>query len=210
MSRHNIHMESGIVNSKLLTVFYVSIQTTMLQREQIMKLALLSVALLLLLVPPPVRAAYYQWVDAAGVTHFTDNKDNIPGRYRAHAKTLELSDEPSGLQPTPQAGRPVLLKPQAAPPQTAAGQSEQVWRERFSKLRDEMTALQAGLADKQTKLVELRRKRAIYMRAQDRVAVNSMQAEISADEVHIADLQGRIDRLEGEAAKASVPAAWRH
>ena len=175
-----------------------------------MKLILLFLALLLMSFPPVVRAAFYQWVDAAGVTHFTDNPDQIPSRYRKRAKKLNISDQPAppqGAAPAPQPpSRGAEPKPAVA---GFGGQSEDWWREHFSSLRAEQKALLAGLSAKQAKLAELRRKRVIYMRAQDRESVNSMQAEISVDELRIAELQKQIDELDRKATEAAVPVEWR-
>jgi len=177
-----------------------------------MKKVLLFLVLLLQFHPPAADAAFYQWVDAAGVTHFTDNPDKIPNTFRKRAKKLKLSEDPSGVSAaTPQSAAPAAASKSAAPqPQDFGGHPEQWWRGRYAELRGKLKALQSGLADKQTKLVELRRKRVIYTRAQDRVALNSMQAEISVDEVHIAELQDQIAELDLQATKAGVPAEWRH
>jgi len=177
-----------------------------------MKIALLFLVLLQLF-PSAVQAAFYQWDDAGGVTHFTDDPDKIPARYQKRAKKLDLSEAPPayrgakpGAQPSPQGGAPSVIE---SAPLSYGGQSEQWWRNRFASLRGELQSLSEGLPDKQAKLSELRRKRAIYMRAQDREAVNSMQAVISADELRISELQKQIAELEGEASRSGVPTAWR-
>jgi hypothetical protein len=176
-----------------------------------MKIALLFLVVLLPFYPTASHAAFYQWLDAAGVTHFTDNPDNIPTKFRKRAKKLKLSEEPSGVSPAnPQSAAPAAVPNAGAPqPQDFGGHPELWWRGRYADLRGKLKALQTGLADKQTKLVELRRKRVIYTRAQDRVALNSMQAEISVDEVHIAELQNQIAELDRQATSAGVPAEWR-
>jgi len=179
-----------------------------------MKLALPFLMLLLLAFPPTARCAFYRWVDAEGVTHLTDDPDTIPARYQKRAKKLGLPEErpSSGAAGTPQS--PPQPAPQAPQPAGAqeppfGGHPEPWWRENFSALRGELDTVQKDLADRQTKIAALRRKRAIYMRAQDREAVNAMQDAISADEVRIAQLQNQISALELEAAKAAVPVQWR-
>ena len=92
---------------------------------------------------------------------------------------------------------------------TPEGHGESWWRKRFALLREELQALESGLSQKQTQLVQLRRKRAIYVRARDREAVNAMQAEIAADEVRIAELLNQLAALELEATREGVPAEWR-
>jgi hypothetical protein len=168
-----------------------------------MKITSLVLLLLLQFPAPSAHAAFYQWSDAQGVIHFTDDPDKIPSKYLKRARRLKLSGQPA----PPQVQAPSqVAKPQAPGP---GGQTEQWWRERFSALRDELKTLQDGLPAKRASLVALRRRRAVYMRAQDRVAVNNMQAEVSADEARLSDLQNQIDALEQDAAKALVPAEWR-
>lgn len=174
-----------------------------------MKIALLVVAILLHFFAPDLHAAYYQWTDSQGVVHFTDNSDKIPKRYQKKAKRLDLPEtrapEPVAA-PEPPAAR---AAPTARQPEKYGGHTEQWWRERFVELRSELQALQDGLPEKQKKLVQLRRKRVIYTRARDRVALNRMKDEIAVDEKRIAELQNRIILLEQEAARAFVPAEWR-
>jgi len=181
-----------------------------------MKLTLSFLLLLLLVLPTFARSAFYQWVDGQGVTHLTDDPDTIPVRYQKRAKKLGLSEErvPSGPAATPQAPPPPQPVPQADQPPGAqegvfGGHTEPWWREKFTSLRGELDTLQKDLADRQTKLLALRRKRVLYSRAQDREAVNAMQDAISSDEVRIAELQRQISALELQAAKAAVPVQWR-
>lgn len=48
------------------------------------------------LAPPVVHPSAYRWVDDKGVTHFTDNSDNIPARYLKRAGELpSVSSEKS-------------------------------------------------------------------------------------------------------------------
>jgi hypothetical protein len=173
-----------------------------------MKVTLLLLVLALQLLPPVVHAAFYQWVDPQGVTHFTDNPDKIPEAYRSRAKKLKLSEEPasSAAQPSSQASAPA---PDQAAAHTFGGHPDSWWREQFLALRGQLKALQDGLVEKQAKLVELRRQRVIFTRAQDRVALNSLQAEIAVDEVRVAELQSQITDLERRADRAYVPVEWR-
>jgi predicted aspartyl protease len=51
---------------------------------------------LLLAIASPAAGALYRWVDAAGVTYYTSERETIPEKYRASAKELE---HPSARQP---------------------------------------------------------------------------------------------------------------
>lgn len=169
----------------------------------------LPVLLLLLQVAVPfAQAAFYQWTDAQGVVHFTDDPDKIPPKYQKKARRLNIPDQPA---PAPKEPPAPQASPQVSPPKEVIpdGKGEEWWRERYAKFRGELKTLEDGLAQKQTELVQLKRKRTIYVRARDREAVNVMQAEISADEARIAELLNQLAALELEATREGVPAEWR-
>ncbi|MBU5637231.1 DUF4124 domain-containing protein [Geomonas sp. Red69] len=171
-----------------------------------MKTILLSLFLVSLLAPPPARGAFYQWTDAEGVVHFTDNRTNIPKQYRDKAHRVDVSDSaPAVVSP----GTESVSRP-APPPMTApGGHDESWWRERFRALRIELKTLQDERAGKEQQLVELRRKHTIFHRSRDREAVNTMEAQVSAVDAKISDMLNRIAALELAAAQAGVPVEWR-
>jgi hypothetical protein len=144
------------------------------------------------------QAAFYQWSDAGGVIHFTDDPDKIPVKDQKKARELHLSDEPA----------PRHVEPQV-PPTPPAGQSENWWRQQFSALKGELQLILDGLPAKEEELTQLRRKRIIYSRGSDREAVNAMVAEISADQKKIGELQNSLDALDLKATNEGVPIAWR-
>ncbi|MBJ6750082.1 DUF4124 domain-containing protein [Geomonas anaerohicana] len=171
-----------------------------------MKTILLSLSLLSLLIPSVGRAAFYQWTDANGVVHFTDNRSNIPRQYRDKAQRVEVSDS-----------APVTVSPGATTPSHKApaagvepgGHNEGWWRDRYKSLRTELKTLQDQRAALDQQLVELRRKRTIFQRARDRVAINTMEAQVSTIDAKISDMLNRIAALDLAAAQAAVPLEWR-
>jgi hypothetical protein len=73
------------------------------------KLAAL-VAGLMLAIASPAAGALYRWVDAAGVTYYTSDRNTIPEQYRASAKELEhpsAQQAQSAPSPVSPAGSPV-------------------------------------------------------------------------------------------------------
>lgn len=170
-------------------------------------LVLLVLLVLLFAAAPFAHAAFYQWTDTRGVIHLTDDPRKIPKRYQKSARKLQLTEEPAdrGAAPVPQPPRQVSRPRQPAP----GGHPERWWRERFATLRGELQALEATLPEKEEKLVQLRRERAIFQRTRDRVAVNAMKDEVSAQQERISELRAQIDALEQAAARAEVPVEWR-
>jgi len=172
-----------------------------------MKTSLLVLLMLFQLAPPFAHAAFYQWKDASGVVHLTDNPDKIPKLYQKKTKRLDLAGPP---KPAGAAASMPQAAPRAAAPRPPApgGHDERWWRARVSALRTELKARQNARSQKEVKLARLQRERRIFQRAKDRVAVNAMQAELSADEARIGELLSQIGVLELEAARAGVPAEW--
>lgn len=171
---------------------------------------ILSIAAILLLLPlAPVQAqgTIYRWTDVKGVTHFTDNAENIPSRYRSKAKKVEVDEESTIAvhpPPVPSAQERALVDKEAN-----GGHPEQWWRRRFTATRNELKMLEEGLPEKEAKLAELRRKHVIFQRPQDRVAANAENDAITADRQRIDQLRQQLSDLEAAAEKAGVPAEWR-
>jgi len=163
---------------------------------------------LLLAAASDARGAIYEWTDADGVVHFTDNHGSIPAGYRKKARKVENTEEPAVAFPA--SGMPQPVPQTVGPSQSSTGgHDEGWWRRSFSSLRFEAKALQDGLPAKQAKLAELRRKHAIYEHGSDRAAANALEAEIAADQTRIAELQKKLDELDLEASRAAVPLEWR-
>jgi hypothetical protein len=196
-----------------------------LSKGGLMKNFLPLYLLLLLAVAPCADAAYYQWTDAKGVVHLTNNRDSIPAKYRSKARKV-LSETPPATKGSPPAAQtpaetpspqpaaapqaPPASQPQASQPQAPmpGGHDEKWWRDRFTTLKQQLESTQKKISENQAKMVELRRKRVIYQRARDREAVNAMEAELAANESQLNELQKQLDAFQNDAAKADVPRDW--
>jgi len=55
----------------------------------------LALAALLVVTAAPVRADFYRWTDADGVTHYSSKPELIPGRYRESAERVERQLPPA-------------------------------------------------------------------------------------------------------------------
>jgi DNA repair exonuclease SbcCD ATPase subunit len=178
-----------------------------------MKTSLLCCLMVWLVSAPLADAAFYQWTDANGVQHFTDNRDNIPAKYKKKATKVDLQQEPAAVKVGEPGTPEPAQKPTATPapqPQAQApgGHEEKWWRDRLATLKDQLSAAQKKISEKQATLAELKRKRVLYHRAQDRVAINELEAGLAADQAQLDEVQKQMDALQNEAAKAYVPSDW--
>ena len=64
-----------------------------------MKTLLPALLILTLMSPHSLYAAFYQWTDAAGVLHMTDDADKVPPQYRD--KAVRIPDSPRAPAPAP-------------------------------------------------------------------------------------------------------------
>ena len=170
----------------------------------------LAVILLTIVAVSAVNAATYEWVDSAGVTHFTDDLDRVPAKYRSRVKERESvkSEEPTGTiqrQPAPAAEKPAV----PAKREIYGGHDEAWWRSAFGDLRKEQKTLQDRISGKREQLAAIHRRRVIYQKPSDREAYNKLNQEILDDEAHSKELQGRLDALNQDAIRAGVPDEWR-
>lgn len=71
--------------------------------------------IMLVLLATSAQAEIYAWKDSRGTTHYTNSTVEIPARYRAKAKVLnlgpELKDQTSGQQPIPSPAQPAVPAP---------------------------------------------------------------------------------------------------
>ena len=163
----------------------------------------------------PADAATYEWTDNKGVVNFTDNPENIPAKYRNKArKRPSITAEPSESAPT----QPQQPGASSQAPETTqqpervvlyGGHDEEWWRSSYGRLRNELKAIQDGLPGKREDLVAARRKFTIYQYPQYRKAYYDLLAEIEKNEARITELNGQIESLDLEAARAGVPLEWR-
>lgn len=166
---------------------------------------------LILLAVAAADASIFEWVDSEGVTHFTDNPDKVPEKYRKKVKERESVTVES---PPPATATPPAQPP---PPAPAAGEDQRLrgghdeawWRTRFSAIRQELDGIQSDLPGKREKLSNLHRKRVLFKRSRDRTAYNELNAEIQRDEARTKELEEMLRVLEGDADRAGVPPEWR-
>ncbi len=170
----------------------------------------LVLLLLTIVAVSAVQAETYEWVDRAGVTHFTDDPDRVPAKYRGRVKERE-STKSEEVRTAPVEQRAPAAEKAAAPAQRElyGGHDEAWWRTAFRSLRNEQKSLQDGLPAKRDQLAAIHRRRVIYQKASYRESFNKLNQEIKNDEARIKELQDKLDALGLEAAKAGAPAEWR-
>jgi uncharacterized protein DUF4124 len=175
-----------------------------------------SAAAMLIMLAPFVltqagETATYEWTDDAGVVHFTDDKGNIPQKFLKKVKELNTGSDENVQAPA--APAPQSTPPEASSPARGAtlygGYGERYWRTRFATLRGEIKSLEDSLPAMQNDLDKLRRKRVVYGRASDRVAVEKAAQAIAKNEERLKELQEQLKNLDNEASQADVPSEWR-
>lgn len=118
---------------------------------------LLPLALLIML-PAPVGAlaGTYQWTDAAGVLHFTDNPEQIPAKYHKRVRELpSISKEQQGSG-SPDVGASPAPSNEVREP--LPGENGGAFRGEYGALTRELKKLQDTLPGKKEELTQLHRK----------------------------------------------------
>jgi hypothetical protein len=72
-----------------------------------------KLTIILVLIATSAYGEIYRWTDSKGTTHFTNSIHEIPERYRAKAKTVNLGiPEHNTDQQQPPQATPVVVQPQ--------------------------------------------------------------------------------------------------
>lgn len=176
---------------------------------------MLAAAVLLFIVPATASAEFYRWVDRDGKEFYSNEKDKIPAEYRSQAKPVEVHEERVSVGSQPAAGNAKPAAGSAKPAVVAEhkdkyGRGEAYWRQRASKLRRELQALQDDhdLLVKQEKDDEGKPTRSTSKKStkKSHTARDNKKARLEKD---IARKQHQIDvELPDEARKADAYPGW--
>lgn len=198
-----------------------------LSPRTVSKLPGFTLAVLLALVLPAFAGAVYQWTDADGAVHFTDDPGKIPKKFRDSVQQLSPPDqpkEPAGPRSEePEGGPPAEPEPGAAPkresvsepgpsrslpsePVDARGHNREWWRERVREWQAKKADAQAKLADAQERLG---RERFLNATTGNMQRIQEISAEVSKYEEDIREAENVLtDVLPDEARKAQAPPGW--
>jgi hypothetical protein len=189
-----------------------------------------ALAILLAFAPGAVAAGIYQWTDADGAIHFTDDPGKIPAKFRDTAQQLRPPDEPSEPtsrpsadiereSPGPESEREPAPAPKPEPtaeeePVSAApsealdarGRNEEWWRQRVKEWRDKKADAEERLADAQERLGQERFLNATTGNMQ---RIQDISAEVEMYESQIREADNMLtDVLPDEARRAQAPPGW--
>ncbi len=169
----------------------------------------LGLALLLAIAPGTGAAgAVYQWTDADGVVHFSDDPGKIPKKFHGTVQELRRPDEPkapNGINPEDaQGAQESVSKPAEAV--DADGHNREWWQQRVRKWEQKKTDAQANLADAQERLGKERFLNATTGNMQ---RIQDISAEVSKYENDLREAENMLsDGLPDEARRAQAPPGW--
>ncbi len=163
------------------------------------------VAIYALSVPALALADIYQWEDAAGVIHFTDDMKKVPDKYRDKVR-VQKSIAPSSDTTAPQNN--VKDDGKAVSDDELYGDyTLQWWLETFRKKKNEVSQA-VSLIETKKKFAQMfesgRRFGQVYEQA-DVEKYNAYKAELPADEQRLHDLDEEVAELKRKAAILGVP-----
>ena len=163
------------------------------------------VAIAVFSVPALAFADIYQWEDAAGVVHFTDDMKKVPDKYRDKVR-VQKSIAPSTDTTAPQSN--VKGDGKAVSDDELYGEyTLQWWLETFRKKKNEVGQA-VILIETKKKFVQMfesgRRFGQIYEQA-DIEKYNLYKTELPADELRLKEVNEEVAELKRKAAILGVP-----
>jgi len=154
----------------------------------------------------------YQWTDADGVIHFTDDAGKIPENFRDSAQEIRHPDEPKKKpSPAPESESQPEIQPEHRRmiPSEAVddnGHNREWWQDRVQEWQSIKADAQAKLADAQE---QLGRARYLDSTPAQSKKVQEISAEISKYEKKIQEADSMLtDGLADEARQANAPPGW--
>jgi Domain of unknown function (DUF4124) len=174
----------------------------------------LALFLLVALVPAAFSdEVTYQWTDADGLIHFTDDPGKIPESFRDSAQEIRHPDEPKKKPPStaPESQSPPETqpkRPRVSPSEAvdSNGHNREWWQERVQEWQSIKADAQAKLADAQDRLGHARYLDSTPAQTQK---IQEISAEISKYEKKIQEADDMLtDGLADEARKAHAPPGW--
>ena len=181
----------------------------------------LALVLVFALAPCSLAGAVYQWTDADGGIHFTDDPSKIPKKFRDTVQQLSPPDAPSEpkgppsveTEPEPRPAKPPEPASEPEPSQVtpseavdARGHDREWWRQRVQEWLTKKADAQAKLADAQERLG---RERFLNATTGNMQRIQEISAEVSTYEEQIREAENMLtDGLPDEARKAQAPPGW--
>ncbi len=104
--------------------------------DRVTKIVSLAFAATMSVSPCALAGAVYQWTDADGAIHFTDDPGKIPKKFRDTVKEISPPEEPDEPLEPGGSGLPSLSQPGfggGARPAAGAGWSYPLWSSRRSR-----------------------------------------------------------------------------
>jgi len=193
--------------------------------KMIAKILSVMIPLFLAVAPCALAGAVYQWTDADGAVHFTDDPGKIPKKFHDSVQQLRPPDQPkepkaapseeseSAVESKPEAppkpaSEPERVQPTTAPsePVDAHGHNREWWRKRVQEWQEKKADAQAKLADAQERLGQ---ERFLNATTGNMERIQDISAEVSMYEKQIREAENMLsDGLPDEARKAQAPPGW--
>jgi hypothetical protein len=186
----------------------------------------LALVFMLVLPSAALAGAVYQWTDADGGIHFTDDPSKIPSKFRNTVEQLSPPDEPkepkdspgrepesespADPDPAPVSKRPPAseLEPSQLPsePVDARGHNEEWWRQQVGEWEKKKADAEARLADAQERLG---RERFLNPTTGNMKRIQDISAEVAMYEEQIREAEHMLtEGLADEARRAQAPPGW--
>lgn len=151
----------------------------------------------------------YEWTDAAGVVHFTDNRELVPRKYKGTVRVRESVRSTVEDQAPLQKAAPVKTPEPPKGEELYGGKPFSWWQGRYLSLVNERQQAVARLDELKVKETAAKRKKLILQRASDRAAVKEVDEQITGQEERLKSIDASIAELEGNAQRAGVPLRWK-
>lgn len=155
---------------------------------------------MLLVYPLSALAQIYEWTDERGTVNFTEDRGNVPVKYRKKVKVL--GDESGAPETTIISEQPkVKNRSDEKGKKLYGGRDETAWRTDFMNAKGDLKQARSELADLRERLGDTSK--------MSRTEYLTLQNTIKFNEGRLQQLQKKLDALQQSADKLGVPQEFR-
>jgi hypothetical protein len=153
----------------------------------------------------PAFADIYHWIDDKGVLHITDDRKNVPEKFREKAGVIKT--EPAEEEPVVEPAPPAIAEPPEEEEKLYDGETLQWWKIQFHTVKKMIETIEADYFQKRrfVEVYEQGKRFGQVFETNELYLYERYKKEVVWDEERLEELRDELSELRTRARRAGVP-----